>query len=118
MSRTGRTTVAFITSLPLFVLMVYTGLIAGLTIVQQVVSGFIDLGQASWTSFLNPAYLLGIQSLGGTGNIFDSLVGGPGAPGGTVSRYVIFMLTGLLAAGAFMGMKGLWSWVSNSQETR
>jgi len=111
-----RVVVAAVSSIPLFLVMAYTGLIAVLTMVQQIASSLFDVSQASWTSFLNPAYLMGFQSLGGTGNIFDALVGGPGAPGGTVGPYVVFMVTGLVAGLSFLGLKTLWNWAMADQE--
>ena len=116
MTKKSRYAVAVLASLPLGIILAYFGLVAVLTILQQVLAGFIDLGQATWTSFLNPAYILGIQSLGGTGNIFDALVGGAGAPGGSVNRYFVFMVTAALAGGAFVGLKALWGWATLDRE--
>lgn len=91
-------------------IMVWSGLVAALTILQQVLAGFFDLSQASWTSFLNPWVWFGVESLGGTGGIFDALVGGPGAPGGTVNRYITFMLFAAICALSYAGIKAAWSW--------
>jgi len=112
MPKASRYAVAVLASLPLGIFLAYFGFVAVLTILQQVLAGFIDLGQATWTSFLNPAYILGIQSIGGTGNIFDALVGGSGAPGGSVNRYFVFIVTAALAAGAFVGLKAMWAWAT------
>lgn len=108
----GRRVVAVIGSVPLALWIGYFGLVALLAILQQLLAGFIDLSMASWTSFLNPAVLLGFQSPGGTGGILDAIFGGPGAPGGTVSRYFVFMGSGLLAAAGYGGWKGLWGWAN------
>ncbi len=110
-----RLLVAGIASVPLVIVAVYLGLIAALSIVQEVLAGFIDLSNASWTSFLNPSVILGFQSPGGTGGIFDALVGGPGAPGGTVSRYFVFMVSGVIAYGSFMVLMQVWRWAREGE---
>ncbi|MEI8083322.1 MAG: hypothetical protein WCI74_15905 [Actinomycetes bacterium] len=112
----GRRLTAVLASVPLGILLVYFGLVAVLTILQQVLAGFIDLGQATWTSFLNPAVVLGLESPGGTGGILDSLFGGPGAPGGTVNRYFVFMVAGVIAYGSFMLIAALWRWAGEARE--
>ena len=106
----GRRLVAGVLSVPLVLWIGYFGLVAGLSILQQLLAGFVDLSQASWTSFLNPAVLLGWESPGGTGGPLDAIFGGPGAPGGTVSRYFVFMGSALLAAIGYGSWKVLWGW--------
>lgn len=106
----GRTIAAVVASVPLALWIGYFGLVAALAILQQLLAGFLDLSQASWTSFLNPAVLLGFRSPGGTGGIWDAIFGGPGAPGGTVSRYFVFMGSALLAAAGYGVWKVLWAW--------
>ena len=110
-----RLIIAGIASVPLAIVAVYLGLIAALSIVQEVLAGFIDLSNASWSSFLNPSVILGFQSPGGTGGIFDALVGGPGAPGGTVSRYFVFMISGVIACGSFMALMHVWRWAREGE---
>lgn len=109
-SMAGRRLVAVLVSVPLGVWIGYFGLIAALAILQQFLAGFVDLSMASWTSFLNPAVLLGLESPGGTGGPLDAIFGGPGAPGGTVSRYFVFMGAGLMAFVGFGAWKALWGW--------
>jgi hypothetical protein len=116
MPRNLRLLIAVLVSLPLAVVLLFFGLIAGLSIIQQVLSSFIDLSQASWTSFLNPSVLLGWQSPGGTGGFFDALLGGPGAPGGTVSRYIVFMLSAGITFIAFFALTAIWSWTKESEK--
>lgn len=106
----GRRFLAVVVSVPLALLIGYFAVVAALTIVQQLLAGFFDLSQASWTSFLNPAVLLGWESPGGTGGPLDAIFGGPGAPGGTVNRYFVFMGTAFIAAIGVAGWKGLWAW--------
>jgi hypothetical protein len=106
----GRKIVAGVASVPLAIWIGYFGLVAVLSILQQLLAGIFDLSQASWTSFLNPAVLLGFQSPGGTGGILDAVFGGPGAPGGTVSRYFVFMGSALLAAAGYGVWKVMWEW--------
>ena len=110
MPRNLRLLIALLATLPLVLILVFFGLIAGLSIIQQVLSSFIDLSQTSWTSFLNPSVLFGWRSPGGTGGIFDALVGGPGAPGGSVNRYFIFMISGGVTFGAFLALGAIWKW--------
>lgn len=116
MAKSFRSAAAILASIPLGILLIYFGLVAVLTIVQQVLAGLFDLGQATWTSFLNPAYILGFQSLGGTGNIFDALVGGAGAPGGSANRYFVFMVSAAIAGGAFIGLRLVWAWATSEVE--
>lgn len=88
----------------------WAGLVAGLTLLGQVLAGFGVIANAQLTEFLNPAVWLGWQNVAGTGSIVDSLVGGPGAPGGTVNRYLVFMLTAIIAAACFTGLRAVWRW--------
>lgn len=111
-----RKAVALVISVPLAVWIGYFGLIAALSILQQFLAGFVDLSMASWTSFLNPAVLLGWESPGGTGGPLDAIFGGPGAPGGTVSRYFVFMGSALLAAVGYAGWSLLWRWARSVNE--
>lgn len=85
---------------------------AAATIIGQVLAGFGILANADWVQVLNPAVWIGIQNVAGNGSAVDSLVGGPGAPGGTVNRYVVFMITGVLAAACYTGVRAVWSWAS------
>ena len=71
----GRRVIAGVASVPLALWIGYFGLIAALSILQQFLAGFIDLSMASWTSFLNPAVLLGLESPGGTGGPLDAIFG-------------------------------------------
>lgn len=111
-----RKLVAVFSSLLLGPIMVWAGLIAALTLIQQVLAGFFDLSQASWSSFLNPMVWFGVESIGGTGGIFDALVGGAGAPGGTVNRYVSFLIFAAITALCYSAIKAAWSWVKKSDE--
>ena len=113
----GRKVVAGVASVPLAICIGYFGLVAVLSILQQLLAGIVDLSQASWTSFLNPAVLLGFQSPGGTGGILDAVFGGPGAPGGTVSRYFVFMGSALLAAAGYGVWKVMWEWARPTSES-
>ena len=89
---------------------IWAALVAALSLLQQVVAGFFVLGNASWTEFLNPAVWFGWQNVAGTGGILDSLLGGPGAPGGTVSRYATFLLAAMLASGCYAVVAAAWRW--------
>ncbi len=109
--------VALITTVIVGPIMLWAGLIAALSLIQQVLAGFLDLSQASWSSFLNPMVWFGVESIGGTGGIFDALVGGPGAPGGTVSRYVTFMIFAAISAICYAGIMAAWSWANSGERT-
>jgi hypothetical protein len=91
-------------------ILLWSALICVITIVQQILSGLFDLSQTSWTQVFNPAVWFGLESIGGTGGILDALIGGPGAPGGTVSRYFTFLVFGLLVAGCYAGITSMWAW--------
>ena len=112
----GRKLLAGVVSVPLVVWIGYFGLVAALSILQQFLAGFIDLSMASWTSFLNPAVILGLESPGGTGGPLDAIFGGPGAPGGTVSRYFVFMVSALLAGLGYAAWKLLWRWARGDDQ--
>ena len=116
MSRVLRITAAVIASIPLAVILTISGVVVITAVIGQLLAGFIDLSQASFASFLNPAYLLGLQSLGGTGGIADALVGGPGAPGGTIGRFGIYLIFALIGTGAFYALKHLWRWSTQRTE--
>ena len=96
--------------------MLWSGLICVVTLVQQVLSGFFDLSQTSWSQAFNPAVWFGVESIGGTGGFLDALIGGPGAAGGTVSRYVTFMVFGILTAGCYLVVTFTWHWAKKDQE--
>lgn len=98
-------------------IMVWAGLIATLSIVQQFLAGFFDLSQASWSRLLNPLVWFGAESIGGTGGLLDALIGGPGAPGGTVSRYITFMIFAALCALCYAGIRATWAWARSSATT-
>lgn len=110
--RTGRPVAAVLVTVVAVPLGVWAALVAALSLVQQVLSGFLTLADASWTEALNPAVWFGWQNLAGTGSLWDSLLGGPGAPGGTVNRYVTFMLSAMLAAGCYASVTSVWSWAA------
>ena len=108
---------ALLMSVLLGPIMVWAGLIAALSIAQQFLAGLFDLSQASWSSFLNPLFWFGVESIGGTGGLLDALIGGPGAPGGTVSRYITFMLFAALAAICYAAISAMWTWARTPSES-
>lgn len=112
--RGARLTVATLISMVAGVVLIWAGLIAALSLVQQVLAGFFDLSQTRWTQAFNPWVWFGVESIGGTGGIFDALLGGPGAPGGTVSRYITFMLFAFIAAACYLAITTLWSWAKRT----
>ena len=113
----GKRAAAIAVSIVVGPVMIWAALICVITIIQQVLSGFIDFSQASWTQAFNPAVWLGLESIGGTGGILDALIGGPGAPGGTVNRYFTFMLFGLLTAASYAAITMMWNWARPGPHT-
>ena len=108
--KAARTTLAVLVTAIAGPIGIWAGLIAALSLLQQVLAGFWTIANASWTEFLSPAVWFGWQNIAGTGSIWDSLLGGAGAPGGTVSRYLTFMLFAFMAAGCYTAVKAIWSW--------
>jgi len=113
----GKSVAAIAVSVVVGPVLIWAAFICVITIIQQVLSGFFDFSQASWTQAFNPAVWLGIESIGGTGGILDALIGGPGAPGGTVNRYFTFMLFGLLTAASYAAITMMWNWARPKPHT-
>jgi hypothetical protein len=76
---------------------------AGITLLAQFFSDFVDLSNFSLANFFNP-----FTSAGGSGSFLDSLVAGPGASGGSAIRYWLFMLYALIAAAGFTVINLCW----------
>jgi len=89
----------------------YFAILAGLTLLQQLLATLLDFGNASWTAWMSPPVLLGIQSPSGGGGIFDALVGGPNSPGGTVGRFIVFAISAAIAYGCWAALVSMWAWV-------
>jgi len=109
MSR-GRVVVAVAATVPLALATAYFAVLCVLAVLGQVLGGFVDLSQATWTSALDPAVWLGLRSAGGTGGLVDGLVGGAGAPGGSVGRYAVFFVSAMLATGSAVALQATWRW--------
>ncbi len=107
LARLGVLVVVAIPIVPLFLLALG---VAIFTLIDQFLAGFIDLRQATWASALNPEFLLGFASIGGTGGPLDSLVAGPGSPGGSVLRFATFGIACVLLGAAFAVLKVTWVW--------
>ncbi len=91
-------------------LVAFFGLLAVLTLIQEVAAGWFDLQNATLTSWMSPAVWLGLESPGGTASIFDIMVGGDGAVGGTAGRFVVFAIAGGIAFGSVKGIAAVWGW--------
>ena len=111
--RAGRMTVAVAVSVVAVPVGLWAGLLAAATILGQVLAGFGVLANADWVQVFNPAVWFGFQNVAGTGSFLDSMLGGPGAPGGSAWRYVVFMVAGVLAAACYTGVRAVWSWASS-----
>jgi len=110
--RAGRVVIALVVSVVAVPVGLWAGLVAAATIVGQILAGFGVLANANWVEALNPAVWLGFQNIAGNGGLVDSLLGGPGAPGGSAWRYVVFMVMALVAAACYTGVRAIWGWAS------
>ena len=102
--------IASLSSVPLGLVFTLSALLAITAFVNEFLAGLIDLSQVSVGSILDPAYLLGLRSVGGSGGLLDVFVAGPGASGGSVGRYATFILFGLVAAGSLWSLRRVWKW--------
>ena len=84
---------------------------AGLTLLAQIFSDFIDFRNFSLVNFLTP-----YTSAGGSGTFLDSIVAGPGASGGSAIRYWTYMIYGLMAAVGFVTVKTSWDILSGRRD--
>ena len=75
-----------------------------LTLLDQIFSDFIDFTNFSIANLFNP-----ITSAGGSGTFLDSIVAGPGASGGSASRYWLYMIYALIAVMGFTLVKTCWA---------
>ena len=108
--KAGRVTAAVAVSVVAGPVGLWAALFALMTIMSQVLAGFGVIINAEWVNIFNPAVWFGFNNIAGTGSIGDSLVAGPGAPGGSVNRYVLFMITAALAAVCFGAVGAVWRW--------
>ncbi len=111
--RAGRVAAAIAVSVVAGPVGVWAALFAVMTILSQVLAGFGVIINADWVNVFNPAVWFGFNNIAGTGSLADSLVGGPGAPGGSVGRFAAFMITGILAAICFGAISVAWRWARN-----
>ena len=108
----GRVVVAGLVTLVAGPFGLWAGLVAAATLLGQVLAGFGVITNADLAQVFNPAVWFGLNNIAGTGSLLDSLVGGPGAPGGTVNRYIVFMLMGFIAAICYAVLKAVWTWAT------
>lgn len=87
MLKAARLSVLAVAAVPVVPLLLLALGVAILTLIEQFLAGFIDLRQATLATVLNPEFIFGFASIGGTGGPLDSLIAGPGAPGGPVLRF-------------------------------
>jgi len=114
--RTGRSLGAVLVTIIAAPIGAWSALVATGSLISQLLSGFGVIANADWMQIFNPAVWFGFNNIAGTGSLMDSLVGGPGAPGGSVNRYVVFMITGIVAAACYTGIRVAWSWARSSPE--
>jgi hypothetical protein len=75
-----------------------------ITLLDQIFSDFVDFTNFSIANLFNP-----FTSVGGSGTFLDSIVAGPGASGGSATRYWIYMIYALIAAMGFAIVKACWT---------
>ena len=78
------------------ILCFFGGYSAVLTLLDQILSDFIDFTNFNLINLFNP-----YTSIGGSGTFLDSIVAGPGASGGSAIRYWMYMAYALIAAGGY-----------------
>ncbi len=76
---------------------------AGLTLLAQIFSDFMDFRNFSLVNLLTP-----YTSVGGSGTFLDSIVAGPGASGGSAIRYWTYMVYALVATVGFVTVQTCW----------
>ena len=114
----GRSVIAVIVTIVAGPIGVWAALVAAASLISQILAGFGVIANADWMQIFNPAVWFGFNNIAGTGSLMDSLVGGPGAPGGSVNRYVVFMITGIVAAACYTGIKATWTWATRSDRSQ
>ena len=87
---------ALVGLIPGAALCLFGGYSAVLTLLDQVLSDFIDFTNFNLINLLNP-----FTSVGGSGTFLDSIVAGPGASGGSAIRYWMYMAYALIAAAGY-----------------
>jgi hypothetical protein len=97
--------VGFIPGGALFVFGVYS---AAVSLLNQIMSDFIDFTNFNLINLFNPT-----TSVGGSGTFLDSVVAGPGASGGSAVRYWMYMVYALLAAGGYGIISTCWKALKN-----
>lgn len=95
---------------------IWCALVAATSLLSQLLAGFGVIANANWMEIFNPAVWFGFNNIAGNGNILDSLVGGPGAPGGTVNRYIVFIITGIIAMICYTAVRAMWAWATSADE--
>ena len=87
---------ALVGLIPGAALCLFGGYSAVLTLLDQVLSDFIDFTNFNLINLFNP-----FTSVGGSGTFLDSIVAGPGASGGSAIRYWMYMAYALIAAAGY-----------------
>lgn len=113
--RAGRVVVAGLATVVLGPVGLWASVVATVTIIEQVLAGFGVIVDAQWSQALNPAVWVGIDNIAGNGSLLDSLLGGPGAPGGTAGRWLAFAVTMAIAAFCFGVLRFLWRWAAGRE---
>jgi len=115
--RAGRSAVAVMVTVMAGPVGVWCALVAAASLLSQLLAGFGVIANADWMQIFNPAVWFGFNNIAGTGSLMDSLVGGPGAPGGSMNRYLVFMLTGIVAVACLASVRAVWAWARSDVQT-
>lgn len=108
--RVGRSEVAVLVTVVAGPVGVWCALVAAASLLSEFLAGFGVIANADWMQVFNPAVWFGFNNIAETGSLLDSLVGGPGAQDGSMNRYVVFMLTGIVAAACLAAVRAVWGW--------
>lgn len=94
---------AFFGLVPGGTLVLLGGYNAILTLLAQISSDFIDFKNFSLVNLFTP-----FTSVGGSGTFLDYIVAGPGASGGSATRYWMFMINAFIATAGFFIVNTCW----------
>jgi len=103
-----RKALALVGLIPGVTLCFFGGYSAALTLLDQVLSDFIDFTNFNLVNLFNP-----YTSIGGSGTFLDSIVAGPGASGGSAIRYWMYMAYALIAGAGYGIVVACWRELKN-----
>jgi hypothetical protein len=114
--RAGRAAVAVLVTVVAAPIGLWCALVAAANFISQILAQFGVIANADWARLFDPAVWFGFNNVAGNGSIWDSLFGGPGAPGGTVGRYFAAMITAMIAIACWGALSAVWRWARAASE--